>query len=155
MKIESKIAGLLKPSEHDESYFESGPIEIPYFENKKLKIGFVEAEHIPYLTVADGILENFLQLQSIDRLKDSGIIKGYYDEILKYGYTNPLNFFSDADIWNYVKPIEVVIHWDEQEDFYLCVSCECEWEEEHGLQLVFKNGLTLTRATGNDGAFTD
>jgi hypothetical protein len=34
----------------------------------------------------------------------------------------------------------------------LVISCECDREEEHGLQLVFKDGATLTRASGHDTA---
>jgi hypothetical protein len=60
-----------------------------------------------------------------------------------------------ADIWNFVYPTEIIVHWNENADFYLCVSCGCEWEEEHGLQLVFKDGKQLTRASGHDGGFTD
>ena len=58
------------------------------------------------------------------------------------------------DIWNFVTPTEIIKHWDEDGEFYLCVSCGCEWEEEHVLQLVvFKDGQTLTRASGHDEHF--
>lgn len=33
-------------------------------------------------------------------------------------------------------------------------TCGCEWEEEHGLQLVFKEGKKLTRISGYDGHIT-
>ena len=103
----------------------------------------------------DKMLENFIGLGSIDRIENSDIVHHYYSETLKYGYTKPLNIKTTKDIWNFVTPTEIVIHWDEDGEFYLCVSCECEWEEEHGLQLVFKDGLTLTRASGHDGHFAD
>lgn len=153
--MESKIVGQLKPNMHDPDFFESEPIEIPFFDNQKMIIGYVEAEYQPYLEGADKVIQNFLNLNSSDRVKNSNIVYHYYSETLKYGYTKPLNLSSNEDIWNFVTPVEIIIHWDENGDYYLCVDCGCEWEKEHGLQLVFKNGQTLTRASGNDGHFTD
>lgn len=153
--MESKIVGHLKPTAHDLSFFESEPFAIPYFDNAKLKIGYVEAEHQQYLESADKVLKNFLQLNSVDKIKDSEIVYRYYIETLMNGYTKALNISTNQSIWNFLTPTEIIIHWDENGDFYLCVSCECEWEEEHGLQLVFKDGHTLIRASGHDGQFTD
>ncbi|MEP4534756.1 MAG: hypothetical protein ABJ004_16815 [Cyclobacteriaceae bacterium] len=34
-------------------------------------------------------------------------------------------------------------------------STEFDWGEEHGLQLIFKNGERLTRASGHDGHYED
>ena len=38
---------------------------------------------------------------------------------------------------------------------YVSVECECAWEEEHGLQLVFKNGLHVNKLGGYDGHLTN
>lgn len=153
--MESKIAGKLKPLEYDPDYFESEAYPIPYFNNKRLKIGFVEALHEAYLFEADKVLENFLKLDFSERIRNSKIVYDYYDKTLLYGYTGELEIKAIEEIWNFVYPSEIIVHWDENGDFYLCVSCECDWEEEHGLQLVFKDGLMLTRASGHDGGFID
>jgi hypothetical protein len=153
--MESKIAGQLKTNQFDTDFYESEPFAIPYFDNNKLKIVFVEAEYQPYLITADEVLENFLKLNSEDRIKDSKMVYHYYSEFLKFGYTKALNIKETKDVWNFVKPTEIIIHESQNGVFYLCVSCECEWEEEHGLQLVFKDGQTLTRASGHDGHYTD
>ncbi|MEO6136138.1 MAG: hypothetical protein ABIP35_13360 [Ginsengibacter sp.] len=151
----SKIVGHLSPTDYDPDFFYSVPFPFPYFDNKEIKIGFVEAKHQPYLDSADKVLENFIGLNSTDRTENSEIVHHYYSDTLKYGYTKPLDITAPKDIWNFVTPTEIIIHWDEDGEFYLCVSCDCEWEEEHGLQLVFKGGQTLTRASGHDGHFTD
>ena len=52
-------------------------------------------------------------------------------------------------------PNEIIIDWDENGNYYLCISCECDWEKEHGLQLIFENGQILIRASGQDGHFTE
>ena len=153
--ITSKIVGQLRPTDYDPDFFYSEPFPFPYFDNKELKVGFVEAEHHPYLTGADKVLKHFIGIYSTDRTENSEIVHHYYSETLKYGYTKSLDITTPKDIWNFVTPTEIIIHWDEGGEFYLCVSCDCEWEEEHGLQLVFKDGMSLTRASGHDGHFTD
>jgi hypothetical protein len=153
--MESRIVGQITSVDYDHEFFESRPFPIPYFDNQELKIGFVEAKHEPYLVEADNVLQNFLGLDKQNRIRDSQLVYHYYSETLKYGYTKPFEVSINSDIWSFVYPKEIIVHWDENADFYLCVSCGCEWEQEHGLQLVFKDGKELTRASGHDGGFTD
>ena len=153
--MESKIVGQLRSVEFDKDFFVSEPFEVAYFDNKKLPIGFVEARHQTYLESADKVLGSFLTLNSRDRINDSELVYKYYDKTLQFGYTKNLKVETPSEIWTHVRANEIIIHWDESNDFFLCVSCDCDWEVEHGLQLVFKNGLTLVRAGGHDGHFTD
>jgi hypothetical protein len=41
------------------------------------------------------------------------------------------------------------------QDIYIQIACECDWEEEHGLQLVFRQGKKLTRVSSQDGHITE
>lgn len=34
---------------------------------------------------------------------------------------------------------------------YVSLECECDWEPEHGLQLIFRDGCKLTKAGPYDG----
>ena len=38
---------------------------------------------------------------------------------------------------------------------YISVECGCDWEEEHGLQLVLKDGLKVNKLGGYDGHLTN
>ena len=147
--MESKVAGKLKPLDYDLDYFESEPFPIPYF-NQKLKIGFVEALYESYLFEADRVLKNFLKLDTSERFKNSKKVYDYYDQTLLYGYTRDLNINTVEDNWQFVYPSEIIIVSNEEGNYFLCVCCECEWEMEHGLQLVFKDGLALTKASSYD-----
>ena len=60
--MNSKIVGQLSPTDYDPDFFESKPYPFPYFDDKEIKVGFVEAEHQPYLDGADKALENFIGL---------------------------------------------------------------------------------------------
>jgi hypothetical protein len=41
------------------------------------------------------------------------------------------------------------------EGVYVSLNCECDWEEEHGLQIVFKNGLKINKVGPYDGHLTN
>lgn len=153
--MKSSIVGELTALEHDENYFESAPYPIPYFDNEPIKIGFVDAIDKQYLAKADEALKQFLRLNSSDKIADTAVVKQYYDDVQQWETMEPLNISASEQIWNYVHPSEIVIDWNEKGEVYVVVSAECDWEEEHGLQLVFKAGVRLTRAGGHDGHYED
>lgn len=115
----------------------------------------MEARQESYLKEADQVLEQFLKMDTKSKLNDSEPVYEYYLQTLKHGYCEDLKLSSITDIWNFVSPNEIIIDWEDEGKYYLCVSCGCAWEEEHGLQLVFKNGKNLTRASGHDGHYED
>ncbi|MFC7534931.1 DUF6985 domain-containing protein [Actinoplanes sp. GCM10030250] len=54
------------------------------------------------------------------------------------------------DVWNHVTfGSEVTI--EREGSVYLSVECECSWEVEHGLQLVFREGRAISRVGPYDG----
>ena len=58
------------------------------------------------------------------------------------------------DLWNHVELGRVVYiqrrnHGDRK--LYATLECECEWEQEHGLQLVLREGLAITKLGPYDG----
>lgn len=38
---------------------------------------------------------------------------------------------------------------------YVSLECDCDWEEEHGLQIVFKDGLKVNKVGAYDGHCTN
>ncbi len=38
---------------------------------------------------------------------------------------------------------------------YLSVECDCDWDEERGVQLVFRDGVAVTKAGPFDGRLTN
>jgi hypothetical protein len=38
---------------------------------------------------------------------------------------------------------------------YVSLECECDWEQEHGLQMVFRDGRTVTKVGPCDGHLTN
>lgn len=151
----SKIAGQLTQDDHFEEWWNSELIEIPYFKNKRLKIIFTEAEFEGYFKLAEIAINNFMQLSITDSESHSSQIIENYKQNLIFDYTPRLELKSDNEIWNFVYPSVIILAQNEVGVIYVLVECGCEWEEEHGLQLVFKNGQQLTRVSYNDGGLED
>ena len=64
---------------------------------------------------------------------------------------------EESEIWKFIYPEEINICRDyvEETAIYIVIICECEWEQEHGLQFVFKHGKRLIRVSAIDGQVTD
>lgn len=120
-----------------------------------MKIVFTEAENESYFTLADFAVGNFMRLSISDRRNHSLQIIENYKQNLIFDYTPRLELKSDNDIWNFVYPSDIILAQNETGEVFVLVECGCEWEEEHGLQLVFKNGQQLTRVSYNDGELED
>ena len=144
--MESKIVGKLKPHELDSNLYIGDKIEIPYFNNIKISVGISDANHPPTLMSADQTLKKFIELTSEDRIPDTKTIMHYYDACIKNGIAKPLNLSEESEIWKYVHPSEITIYSLMDEGFYLSISCGCDWEKEHGLELIFKDGKELIKA---------
>ncbi len=151
----SKIVGQLTQDDHFEEWWNSDLISIPYFQNTKLKVVFTEAEDENYFKLAEIAIMNFIQLTTSDRQNHSSQIIENYKQNLVFDYTIKLEFKSDNEIWDFVYPSVIILAQNEIGEVFVLVECGCEWEEEHGLQLVFKNGQRLTRVSYNDGGLED
>lgn len=63
------------------------------------------------------------------------------------------------EIWSYVRPGDEVsvqredAHGDRR--VYLSVECECAWEPEHGLQIVFRRGSSVSKVGPFDSHLTN
>lgn len=144
----SEIVGELHPTWIDPDIYFSEPLEIPYFDKEMLAIGIGAADHKESLYKADKALANFMNLNATDRLSDTPEVLNYYKTCLNHGMSKKLEIKDDNDIWNYVTPTEIMVESISGEGTLIMVNCECEWEQEHGLMLTFKNGKELISVGG-------
>ncbi|EJL72480.1 DUF6985 domain-containing protein [Chryseobacterium populi] len=164
-EIISKTIGSLKQDESFSDWWKSAEIEIPLMNKEKLAITFMdfEPEHdTTFVEEADQALENFLRLTIDDRNSISEFAyKNCMDFLEAVGYDEddePLWEIQNHDkIWNFVQPTEIYIsrRHRRDKDIYVQIVCECDWEQEHGLQLVFRQGKQLTRISSQDGHITE
>jgi hypothetical protein len=62
------------------------------------------------------------------------------------------------DVWQHIQlGREVSVERDTRGDgrVYLSLECECAWEPEHGLQIVFRDGIAVTKVGPYDGHVTN
>jgi hypothetical protein len=65
---------------------------------------------------------------------------------------------SAATVWKRVslgdEPLVRRRHYGDKK-VYVSLSCSCDWESEHGLQIVFKNGRSINKVGPYDGHLTN
>ena len=44
---------------------------------------------------------------------------------------------------------------DSEDGIYFSLECNCDWEPEHGLQLILRDGTRITKVGGYDGHLTN
>ncbi|MFO0449408.1 MAG: DUF6985 domain-containing protein [Pseudomonadota bacterium] len=161
--ITSKRIGQLTQDKDSPDWWRSKEIEIPFFDNKPLAIIYMDFEpkaDLKFLEEADLAISNFLRFDKQDRLKLSDLVfKNYSDFLEAIGNDNEykLSIRSNDDIWDFVHPFEIYVTRRpyKEMDMYVQIHCNCDWEEEHGLQLVFRQGRQITRVSDIDGHLTE
>jgi hypothetical protein len=60
------------------------------------------------------------------------------------------------EVWGFIKPTEIRISRRPRRDraIYVQIVAECQWEPEHGLQIVYRDGSQLSRVSDQDGHLT-
>lgn len=133
--------------------------KVPYFDNAEMDM----IEEVLDEGAA-AALAAFLALTPQDRIADAPHVFAYYKDYHqavggedwldeKMGIPE-----TPADIWKYVTPgfeVDVTQGHGGDENWYVVMEANCEWEEEHGLMLVWRNGATLSKVGGYDGHVTN
>ena len=102
-------------------------------------------------------IKNFLSInQSVLHDAEPHVFQ-YYKDCKRYWAGNSEQFISIESlekVWQHVRfgsePI-VSRRSSGDQGIYISLECNCDWEEEHGLQIVFKNGLTINKIGQFDG----
>jgi hypothetical protein len=164
-QITSQVLGQLTQDENISDWWKSKAFKIPFFDNNQLTIiftGFEPNQDTTFLQEADQALTNFFKLSSVDRNAISDLAyKNCMDFLDEVGFDEVDESLKEIvdknDIWKFIHPSEIYVARRpyEEEDMYVQVACECDWEQEHGLQLVFRQGKKLTRISAQDGHLTE
>jgi hypothetical protein len=163
--IHSSIIGTLTQDGSIPEWWISDPVEIPFLAAEKFPITFTELEPLEdskFIAEADKALQSFLALTINDRHNLSALVNQNCKEFLEMVDFAELdeelkNIKDPNDIWKFVYPTEIYVSRRSRrdQDIYISISCNCEWEQEHGLQLVFRQGKKLTRISSIDGHLTE
>lgn len=149
------------------NYWESSPRAIPFLGGLKVKIVLGNSNagnDTLFADMARVLLESFFQLEIDDRNKlsnevykncteylevtgfDLGVVESFRSiknpekwqlNVIQTGHLLALSNVNK--VWDFVYPREIYIKKEKNGKTHLRVLCECQWEEEHGLQILFKS----------------
>jgi hypothetical protein len=81
----------------------------------------------------------------------------YYKDFEHFWLENANPIKSADELWQHVQlgsePMVTRRPYGDK-GIYISLECSCDWEQEHGLQIVFKNGLKINKLGGYDGHLT-
>lgn len=137
-------------------WWQSQPIPIPYFDNTQLifQINAPETELQADVSQAIG---SFMQLSSQDREQTSDYVFHKYSDFAQAFDSNKptVKISSPIEVWQHLKPTQISVSRRPQDKLiYIQVLLDCDWDQEHGLQLVYKQGQELVRVSSQDGHYT-
>jgi hypothetical protein len=135
----------------------SEPVSVPYFDGKQLTFtldGLTETD-------ADDVqsaVAAFLALDSGARLAASQYVFQNYRRMADAVGDDEVecHVATAEDVWTHVHPSEIFVSRRHRRDrlIYIQITAECDWEREHGLQIVYRRGNELSRVSDQDGHLT-
>jgi hypothetical protein len=151
------LGQVLKQPEY--GWYVSNPIPVPIFGGKACTIivdGYADDDRKDEFHAA---IANFLSgSPAVLREADHALFR-YYKDFEEYWLDDGNPALKSADeLWQRVRlgsqPMVTRRAYGDK-GIYVTVECECAWEEEHGLQIVFKNGLKINKLGGYNGHLTN
>ena len=159
-QIESAALGAMRRDQFDDwwiapaqplGFFDGTPIDIRY-------IGFHPDDDDRFIAEADAVVGQLLGMTAVDRLAASPHVHRNCIDFLEAVEPDDddapmLALASPDEVWRFVQPTAVYVSRDPYRDrrVYARVCCRCDWETEHGLQLVFDDAGKLVRISADDG----
>lgn len=139
-------------------WWQSQPIALALFDGASAHIVLDaegEDEHAPFAADVLAAANAFLALQSSHRDEiEPHVWQEYIDIRDVVGEDCPE--ITRADIWKNVELNGVHIERRIEDDLvYVSIECNCEWEPEHGMQLVLQHGSRWVRVSDYSGHLTE
>ena len=147
----------------DLGWYRSAPIPVPVLGGGPCLIVVDGYDDDPAQEDFHTAIRNFLALDHSALAVAASSIYAYYrdvtDDVLAAGddewhveISGPEDVLAHVQLGN--EPIVVRDSYGDQR-VYVSVECECAWEPEHGLQIVFRDGATVTKVGSYDGHLTN
>lgn len=149
--------GSLGPDSHIPEWLVSSPIAIPFFDGTALAFTLDGFESQDENAIRDAV-RSFLALTSSDRLAASDYVFQFYQWYASMLSEEDLGCSPQRpeDIWQHVHPSAITLARRGRRDthVYVRIEAECDWDPEHGLQIVYRCGQSISRVSSQDGHLT-
>ena len=155
--MEIPLLGPLRPEPRWPTMFVSEPVPLPYFDGRALKFTLADLTEDD-LPEARSAVEAFLAMGPEQRLAAGPYVFANYRRMVEAIGEEEMGCQVESDqmIWGHVHPSEILVSRRHRRDclIYVQISAECDWEPEHGLQIVYRRGNELSRVSSQDGHLT-
>ena len=150
--------GELTPNSSISDWWVSTEVHVSYFPDTPLRFVFQNLVSDLFPAEFAAAVRNFLGLTLENRTEATPcVFKNYCDFVDAVG-EDELDFVIDepTDVWSHVHPSEIYVLRRASGDkkVYVQICANCDWEEEHGLQIVYREGRQLSRVSDQDGHVT-
>lgn len=141
-------------------WYYSEPIPVPVLGGKPCRIVIEGYDEDSRKEEYHAAIANFLSVDASVLKEAEGHVFSYYkncNDNWEPGDEEFLMIQSAREVWQHVYfGDEPMVTRRGYGDFgiYVSLECECDWEREHGLQIVFKNGLKVNKLGPYDGHLT-
>lgn len=136
------------------------PIEVAFLDNTVCELVLEEYQFDFNKEDFHSAIDNFINLDKRVLQNVSEFVYNYYQDILKYLTPDDdwyVEINTPNNVWKFVQfGCEPTVSRRESDNLiYISLGCHCQWEQEHGLQLVFKNGSFINKLGSYDGHLTN
>ena len=157
MPVNIPALGPLTPDSKIPAWLVSAPISVPFFDGQRLTFTLDGLEESDTSDVIVAI-RAFLALGAETRTAATPYIFANYRRIAELVSADDLGceIASPQEVWAHIQPSEIFVSRRHRRDqaIYVQITAECDWEPEHGLQIVFRRGHELVRVSEQDGHLT-
>lgn len=144
--------------DHDiEEWWVSAPVQVPLLR-----------EEVEFVLVAftlddradefEDAISAFLALDTADREQATPYVYENYRRFIDAVGADELEYeiATPEGVWDHVQAGQIYVQRRHRRDkeVYVQITARCDWEIEHGLQLVYRRGSQLTRVSAQDGHLT-
>ncbi len=145
--------------DRDADEHRSGPLAVPMLECDDAEIVLVGYLDDSVKQEFHDVVRNLLSSTRDTLLAASPDLQRYCSDINQFlEPEDELHVDDPYELWNHVRLGRTIYverrHYGDRK-LYATIECGCDWEPEHGLQIVFREGLRVTKLGPYDGHFTN
>jgi hypothetical protein len=148
--------------DEDLEWYYSQPIAVPLLGGQECQIVVEGYDEDTNKTEFHAAIQNFLSLRPSVLNQAEPYIFQYYQDCFynseDFEDGEGAEIRNESEIWRQVRlgtrPVVTRRPYGDKA-VYVSLECECDWDEEHGLQLVFKSGSKLNKVGPYDGHVTN
>jgi hypothetical protein len=152
------------PQFHRNPPLVSEPIPIPFLHQHRCRFVLKRYIEDPNREEIHAAIKNILTINDDVLTEAQQYVYQYYEDMAAlfaaHNWPSPPKIETPADVWKHVSfgdslYVQRRKKATAEDGVYVSLGCNCDWEEEHGLQIVLRDGLKVTKVGPFDDHLTN